>query len=43
MRIGTPKEVIEGESRVAMTPDSAEQLRKLGHDCVIETGAGVAA
>ncbi|MEO3417423.1 Re/Si-specific NAD(P)(+) transhydrogenase subunit alpha [Roseovarius sp. CAU 1744] len=41
--MGTPKEVIEGESRVAMTPDSAEQLRKLGHDCVIETGAGVAA
>ena len=43
MKIGTPKEVIEGESRVAMTPDSAEQLRKLGHDCVIETGAGVTA
>ena len=26
-----------------MTPDSALQLRKLGHDCVIEAGAGAAA
>ncbi|QGX99010.1 Re/Si-specific NAD(P)(+) transhydrogenase subunit alpha [Roseovarius faecimaris] len=40
MKIGTPKEVIEGEARVAMTPDSALQLQKLGHDCVIESGAG---
>ncbi len=43
MRIGTPREVTEGEARVAMTPDSALQLRKLGHDCMIETGAGLAA
>ena len=41
MKIGTPKEVFEGENRVAITPDSARQLQKLGHDCVIETGAGV--
>lgn len=40
MKIGTPKEVFEGEARVAMTPDSALQLQKLGHECVIETGAG---
>ncbi|MBD3663611.1 Re/Si-specific NAD(P)(+) transhydrogenase subunit alpha [Sulfitobacter sp. TSTF-M16] len=40
MKIGTPKEVFEGEARVAMTPDSALQLQKLGHDCLIETGAG---
>ncbi len=40
MKIGTPKEVYEGEARVAMTPDSARALQKLGHDCVIETGAG---
>ncbi len=26
-----------------MTPDSALQLQKLGHDCVIESGAGAAA
>ncbi|MGK7652149.1 Re/Si-specific NAD(P)(+) transhydrogenase subunit alpha [Roseovarius sp. B08] len=40
MKIGTPKEVMEGEARVAMTPDSALQLQKLGHECAIETGAG---
>ena len=40
MKIGTPKEVLEGENRVAMTPDSALQLQKLGYDCAIETGAG---
>ncbi|MCI5099224.1 Re/Si-specific NAD(P)(+) transhydrogenase subunit alpha [Phaeobacter italicus] len=43
MKIGTPKEVFDGEARVAMTPDSAVQLQKLGYDCAIETGAGAAA
>ncbi|WP_414898151.1 Re/Si-specific NAD(P)(+) transhydrogenase subunit alpha [Rhodovulum sp. YEN HP10] len=43
MKIGAPKEILEGEARVAMTPDSAVQLRKLGYDCLIETGAGAAA
>ncbi|MGR3795229.1 Re/Si-specific NAD(P)(+) transhydrogenase subunit alpha [Vannielia sp. SX4] len=43
MKIGTPKEVLEGENRVAMTPDSALQLQKLGHECLIETGAGAKA
>jgi len=43
MRIGSPKEVFEGEARVAMTPDSALQLHKLGHSCLVETGAGLAA
>ncbi|GLT12232.1 NAD(P) transhydrogenase subunit alpha [Sulfitobacter porphyrae] len=43
MKIGTPKEVLEGESRVAMTPDSAKQLQKLGYNCAIETGAGASA
>ncbi len=43
MKIGTPKEVFRGENRVAMTPSSALQLVKLGHDCFIETGAGDAA
>ncbi|GGE47099.1 Re/Si-specific NAD(P)(+) transhydrogenase subunit alpha [Actibacterium pelagium] len=43
MKIGAPKEVFEGENRVAMTPDSARQLQKLGYDCAIESGAGVAA
>ncbi len=35
--------MFEGEARVAMTPDSALQLQKLGHECLIETGAGAAA
>ena len=43
MKIGTPKEVSAGEARVAMTPDSALQLQKLGFECVVESGAGVAA
>ena len=43
MKIGTPKEIFEGEARVAMTPDSAAQLQKLGYTCVIEAGAGMAA
>ncbi|WP_306153448.1 Re/Si-specific NAD(P)(+) transhydrogenase subunit alpha [Roseovarius sp. MMSF_3281] len=43
MKIGTPKEVMEGEARVAMTPESALQLQKLGYDCAIEAGAGKAA
>ena len=43
MKIGTPKELEAGENRVAMTPDSARQLQKLGYDCAIETGAGQAA
>lgn len=42
MRIGTPRETLEGEARVAMTPDSARQIAKLGHECVIEAGAGEA-
>ncbi|NYS24340.1 Re/Si-specific NAD(P)(+) transhydrogenase subunit alpha [Rhodobacteraceae bacterium 2376] len=40
MKIGAPKEVYEGEARVALTPDSAQQLRKLGHECLIQAGAG---
>ncbi len=43
LKIGAPKEIFEGEARVAMTPDSAKLLQKLGHTCLIETGAGVRA
>ena len=43
LKIGAPKEIFEGESRVAMTPGSALALQKLGYDCVIESGAGAAA
>ncbi|MFX0542441.1 Re/Si-specific NAD(P)(+) transhydrogenase subunit alpha [Roseovarius sp. S4756] len=40
MKIGVPREILDGEARVAMTPDSAVQLQKLGYDCAIESGAG---
>ncbi|TDR87092.1 Re/Si-specific NAD(P)(+) transhydrogenase subunit alpha [Enterovirga rhinocerotis] len=43
MKIGSPKEVLAGEARVAMTPDSAVQLRKLGYECLVQAGAGAAA
>ena len=43
MKIGAPKEIVAGEDRVAMTPDSAVALQKLGYECLIEAGAGVGA
>ncbi|MEO1307951.1 MAG: Re/Si-specific NAD(P)(+) transhydrogenase subunit alpha, partial [Pseudomonadota bacterium] len=43
MKIGAPKEVMAGEARVAMTPESAPMLKKLGYDLVIEAGAGAEA
>jgi H+-translocating NAD(P) transhydrogenase subunit alpha len=43
VKIGAPKEIIPGEARVALTPDSAQALRKLGHECLVETGAGAGA
>ncbi|MDO6588540.1 Re/Si-specific NAD(P)(+) transhydrogenase subunit alpha, partial [Salipiger sp. 1_MG-2023] len=42
-KIGTPKELVPGENRVALTPESARALHKLGHECLVESGAGVAA
>lgn len=43
MIIGALRERAENEARVALTPDSAAQLKKLGHDCVVEAGAGAKA
>ena len=43
MKIGAPKERAQGEARVALTPESAQHIQKLGHTCVIESGAGLAA
>ena len=42
MKIGAPKEATP-ETRVAMTPESARAIQKLGHECLIESGAGAAA
>lgn len=43
MKIGAPKETFEGENRVALTPQSAKQLQKLGYECIVQSGAGAAA
>ncbi len=43
MLIGIPKETHAGETRVAATPKTVEQIRKLGYDVVVESGAGAAA
>ena len=43
VKIGAPRETFEGERRVALTPQSAQALQKLGYDCLIEAGAGDAA
>lgn len=43
MIVGTPKETWSAEARVALTPESAVQLMKLGFACLIERGAGKAA
>jgi len=43
MKIGTPAEILKGEARVAMTPDSAVDLQKLGYECLIQSGAGAKA
>jgi H+-translocating NAD(P) transhydrogenase subunit alpha len=43
VKIGAPREVFPGEKRVALTPQSAQALKKLGYDCVVESGAGEAA
>ncbi|MBT5548326.1 MAG: hypothetical protein HOJ78_03975, partial [Gammaproteobacteria bacterium] len=42
MKIGALKETSSGEQRVALTPDSAIKLNKLGHECLVESGAGIA-
>jgi len=41
--IGVPKEVHTGEKRVALTPETASHIQKLGHDICVETGAGISA
>ena len=40
MKIGVPREIYEGEMRVAATPDTARKLQKLGFEVLIEAGAG---
>lgn len=40
MKIGIPKESIVNETRVAATPNTVRQLKKLGFDIAVESGAG---
>ena len=40
MTVGIPREVGEEETRVAMTPDAAIKLRKMGFQVLVEEGAG---
>ncbi len=40
MKIGALTEIFAGENRVALTPESALQLAKLGHSCMVQAGAG---
>ncbi|MCC5967626.1 MAG: Re/Si-specific NAD(P)(+) transhydrogenase subunit alpha, partial [Natronohydrobacter sp.] len=42
-KVGALKEIKPGEARVALTPDSAAQIQKLGHECFVQSGAGLAA
>ncbi|MBC6445789.1 Re/Si-specific NAD(P)(+) transhydrogenase subunit alpha [Actinokineospora xionganensis] len=42
MKIGVLKEARPGETRVAATPVTVAQLRKLGYEVVVEPGAGAA-
>jgi NAD(P) transhydrogenase subunit alpha len=42
MLIGVLREARPGETRLAATPATVEQLRKLGYEVVMEAGAGEA-
>ncbi len=40
MRIGVPAEVKNNESRVALTPAGANELVRVGHEVILQAGAG---
>lgn len=41
MKIGVPKEVMEGETRVALVPGAISALKRSKHEVLIEAGAGI--
>jgi NAD(P) transhydrogenase subunit alpha len=43
MLIGVPLETAAGETRVAVTPETAKKLNAQGHQLFVQSGAGVAA
>ncbi|MEL6978136.1 MAG: Re/Si-specific NAD(P)(+) transhydrogenase subunit alpha [Pseudomonadota bacterium] len=42
-KIGVPRELMQDEKRVALTPETAGRIQKLGYQLTIESGAGEAA
>lgn len=43
MKLGVPAEVTAGESRVALTPKTAQRFQKQGFEVLVESGAGTKA
>ncbi len=43
MLIGVPAEILAGETRVAVTPETVKKLKAQGHTVRIQSGAGIAA
>lgn len=41
MVIGVPKEVVNGENRVALVPDVIAKLKKKGFEIIVESSAGI--
>jgi alanine dehydrogenase len=42
VRIGVPRELTPGESRVALAPHAVHELTRAGHRVLVEAGAGIA-
>ena len=43
MQVAVPKELLDGERRVALTPDAVQRLVKTGMSITVQRGAGLAA
>ena len=43
MKIGVPAETMAGETRVAVTPETAKKFKAQGHTVLVQAGAGEAA
>ena len=43
MKIAILKEIRDNENRVAASPDTVKKFVALGHDVIVETGAGIGA
>ena len=43
MRVAVPREVMDSEGRVAITPSGVDELVRHGHEVALERGAGVSA